>query len=254
MLVTQIEAKRVGRTPVARSASTAIRFMSSSLVKEMTRQCASKAICNGHNVLITIPAGPLSAEFRRSSIALLESGAIIRPKNYMGAINTRDGALSVIISGDMVNVLINKHIGIAKEKTEERFGRYAKHLSRGLARSLPEGSVGTTTLSIDNVNSTSKMAVKATVTGKNGGTTTFHYDLNRDLLALLRRIIAPYNLKVAAVELHFPANGEGPISMSLNGIALRPTRLDEIASITTAPSNDQEPVTLRQAAGFPSFR
>jgi hypothetical protein len=230
--------------------------MSTALVKEMARQCASKAVCNGHNVMITIPAGPLSSEFRRSSMALLEAGAIIRPKNYMGAINSSDGALTVIISHDMVDVLINKHIGIAKEKTEERFGRYAKHLSRGLANSLPKGAVELASISIDNLNSVSSMTSKLTVTGKTGDRITIDYKMNRELLALMRRIIAPYNLKNAEVEVHFTADGEGPISLSLNGMALRPTRLDEIASITTVSSSSAKApvVTLRKAAGFPSFR
>lgn len=254
MLVSSVEPRRIGRTPVARSASTAIRFMSTALVKEMARQCAEKAICNGHNVMVTIPAGPLSSEFRRSSIALLESGAIIRPKNYMGAINSSDGALTVIISHDMVDVLINKHINIAKEKTAARLGRYSKHLSRLLASALPEGAVHGASVSIDNVNSVSAISCKATVTSRSGAKLTADYGIQRDALSMLRRIIAPYNLRNAAVEVSFSADGDGPTYLTLNGMVIHPTKSDEIASITTVPASGKPQVTLRQAAGYPSYR
>jgi hypothetical protein len=233
MSLAKVEARRTGRSPLARSAATAMRFMSKALVKEMATQCVSKAICNGFNVMVTIPAGPLSAEFRRSSIPLLESGAIIRPKNYMGAINSRDGALTIILHHEMVDLIIRNHIVMAREQAEKRLGKYSKHLSRGLARSLPEGAFGEVTLSIDNLNSTGEMSCKAAVSDLTGFRTTIDYPISRDLLSLLRRVIAPLNLKEAATEVSFDAIGDGLVFLSVNGVNLDPVTEVQIASVTT---------------------
>lgn len=233
MSLTKVEARRTGRSPLARSAATAMRFMSKALVKEMASQCVAKAICNGFNVMVTIPAGPLSADFRRSSIPLLESGAIIRPKNYMGAINSRDNALTVILHHEMVDLIIRNHIGMARELAEKRLGKYSKHLSRGMARSLPKDSFGEVTLSIDNLNSTGEMSCKAVVSDLTGFNRTINYPVSRDVLSLLRRVIAPLNLKEAATEVSFDASGEGLVFLTVNGHNLEPVTEVEMASVTT---------------------
>lgn len=233
MSLTKVEARRTGRSPLARSASTAMRFMTKALVKEMAGQCVAKNICNGFNVMVTIPAGPLSAEFRRSSIPLLESGAIIRPKNYMGAINSRDGALTVILHHEMVALLIKNHAGMAREKSEERLGKYSKHLSRGLSRSLPVGSSGEVILSIDNLNSVSTISCKASIADATNFRTTVEYSLHRDLMALLRRVIAPLNTKEAAVEVSFEAFGDGPVFLNVNGTSIDPAVAEKTVTVVT---------------------
>lgn len=233
MSLTNVEARRTGRSPLARSAATAMRFMSKALVNEMASQCIAKAVCNGFNVMVTIPAGPLSADFRRSSIPLLESGAVIRPKNYMGAINSRDNALTVVLHHEMVDIIIKNHIVMARGVAEKRLGKYSKHLSRGLSRNLPKDAYGEVTLTIDNLNSTGEMSCKAEVTTMTGSSSTVDYPLSRDLLSLLRRVIAPLNLKEAATEVSFDAIGEGLVFISVNGTNLDPVTEVQIASVTT---------------------
>lgn len=239
MLTTaKVEISRTGRTPLARSASTAMRFMSNTLVKEMSRQCAAKAICNGYNVLVTIPAGQLSQEFRRSSIPLLESGAIIRPKNYAGSINSRDGALSVIIQHEMVDLLIKKHIAIAKETSEERFGKFSTHLLRSFLAIAPKDAAGEVTVEIDNINSIS--AIKSVFSYRNavGDRKTKCFSIDRDLLTLLRRIVAPFNRKEAQLTVRFSTSmNSGRIILSLNGMEIQRGVQTEIASITTSGKN-----------------
>jgi len=247
MSLTKVEARRTGRSPLARSASTAMRFMSKALVKEMTVQCIAKNICHGFNIMVTIPAGPLSAEFRRSSIPLLESGAIIRPKNYMGAINSHDGALTIILHHEMVDLIIRNHIAMAKAKAEERLGKYSKHLSRGLAKSLPAGSIGEVSLSIDNLNSVTTISSSVSVGDVTGTRITVEYPLHRDLLALLRRIIAPLNTKEAAVEVSFDAFGEGLVFLNVNGINIDPVSAASTVSVTTEDDGSVAAPTQRGA-------
>lgn len=217
MLETKAQPARTGRSDIARSAATAIRFMSNALVKEMASQCVSKAVQNGFNIMVTIPAGPLSSDFRRSCVPLLATGAVSRPKNYAGAINSADGSLTVVIHHEMVDILIKKHIALAKETASARLARFHTHLYRAVRQYAPENAYGSVVMRIPDLHSVTTIHAKVAGQDRHGSVVGATSHVKRELVQLLRGIVAPYNLKSAEVSISFDKFDERSMVLSVNG-------------------------------------
>lgn len=207
--------------PTAETAiNVALRSMSWGLRAELYRQLVAGNTRFGSNVRVSIPAGSLSDELRRISLDLINTGAIKHAARDATATHKPAHDLSVILHHAMVTALLKQEDAsqLIQQEARVRFIRLRPALHRLLMKTL-DGSVPKAVFDIHFKDAVSVTDIGTSVSRLFGNypDPLDQFDLDPDVIRLVRHVIAPYNAEHADVHVIFYTDNASVTLMELNG-------------------------------------
>jgi hypothetical protein len=194
--------------------------MSFELRVELYRQLASKTTRYGSNVRVIIPAGDLSNEMRQLSVALINARALRNGSPHTGALPQPNRDLPVILHHKMVAALLKQDDASRFIQTESRvrFCRVRPALHLLLSKSFSGcGPKAVFDIHFEDAVSVTEVGVSASRLFGNYPYPLTDFEMDREVLRIVRYVIAPYNTEHADVHVIFHPDNLTGMMMDLNG-------------------------------------